>query len=104
MSDSAQQAIGAEPFRAVGYPWRLYSGTGALDHLPAEVARHGARRAFVISGRTVAHRTNLVARIRDGLGAAWAGVFDGMDKDSSYPAVRAATAAARAAGADLLIA
>src|SRR5262249_8609973 len=43
-------------------------------------------------------------RIRDGLGAAWAGVFDGMDKDSSYPAVRAATAAARAAGADLLIA
>jgi alcohol dehydrogenase class IV len=90
--------------RATGYPWRLYAGAGALDHLPAEAARHRARRVFVVCGRTVAHRTNLLQRIRDGLGDVYAGVFDGMDKDSSYPAVLAATEAARVAGADLLIA
>lgn len=94
----------AQPFRAVSYPWRLYCGTGALDNLPAEVARHGARRAFVICGQTVAHRTNLLQRIRDQLGEVYRGVFDRMDKDSSYPAVRAATEAARAAEADLIIA
>jgi len=104
MSDSVERAGGPQPFRAVSYAWRLYCGTGALDNLRAEVARHGARRAFVICGQTVARRTNLLARIRDRLGDDCGGVFDRMDKDSSYPAVRAATEAARAARADLLIA
>src|SRR5581483_6308828 len=91
-------------FRAVSYPWRLYSGQNALEHLPAEVQRAGGKRAFVICGQTIAHRTNLITRIRSFLGERCAGVFDAMDKDSSYQAVRAATDAARAAGADLLIA
>ena len=104
MRDQADLAGPPQPFRAAGYPWRLYAGTGALDHLGAEVARHRARRAFVICGQTVAHRTTLLQRIRDGLGEVCAGVFDRMDKDSSYPAVLAATGAARAAGADLIVA
>src|SRR5580765_1311276 len=104
MSDGAGEVGRSASFRAVSYPWRLYSGPGALDSFPAEVARHGARRAFVICGQTVAHRTSLLARIRDRLGDACGGVFDGMDKDSSYPAVRAAADAARAAQADLIIA
>jgi alcohol dehydrogenase class IV len=91
-------------FRAVSHAWRLYSGEDALQHLRGEVERAGARRAFVICGKTVAHRTNLLTRIQTGLGELYAGVFDAMDKDSTYPAVQAATAAARAAGADLLIA
>jgi alcohol dehydrogenase class IV len=91
-------------FRAVGYPWRLYSGYGALDNLRTEVERQRARRAFVICGRTVGQRTNLLGRIRDGVGSAYAGAFDQMDKDSSYPAVLAAKEAAREAEADLLIA
>jgi alcohol dehydrogenase class IV len=104
MTEGVGPAGGVESFRAVSYPWRLYCGTGALDQLPAEVARHGARRAFVVCGQTVAHRTNLLARVRERLADACGGVFDRMDKDSSYPAVQAATDAARAAGADLLIA
>jgi alcohol dehydrogenase class IV len=99
---SPQTSYGA--FRAVSYPWRLYSGADALRHLPAEVDRAGAGRAFVICGRTVAHHTNLLTRIRGILGERCASVFDAMDKDSSYPAVRAATDAARSAAADLLIA
>ena len=104
MTDSAELVGQPQPFRAVSYPWRLYCGTGALDSLPAEVARHAARRAFVICGQTVAHRTNLLTRIRDRLGDVYGGAFDRMDKDSSYPAVLAATDAARAAEADLIIA
>ncbi|MGI8553853.1 MAG: iron-containing alcohol dehydrogenase [Dehalococcoidia bacterium] len=91
-------------FRSVSYPWRLYSGENALQHLGAEVQRARAGRAFVICGRTVAQRTNLVARIQAELGRLYAGVFAAMDKDSSYAAVRAATDAARLADADLLIA
>ncbi len=91
-------------FRAVGYPLRLYSGAHALDNLSSELDRNHARRAFVVCGRTVAHRTNLVQRIEALSGERFAGCFDAMDKDSSYAAVKAATDAARAAGADLLIA
>lgn len=91
-------------FRAVSYPFRLYSGRNALDNLGLEVDRAGASRAFVICGKTVGTKTDLVPRIQSILGHRYAGVFDGMDKDSTYQATVAATEAARAANADLLIA
>ncbi len=91
-------------FRAVGYPLRLHSGANALDQLPVEVKRQKAKRAFVICGQTVARKTDLLGRIEAGLGPLYAGAFDAMDKDSSWPAVERAVAAARAADADLLIA
>jgi alcohol dehydrogenase class IV len=43
-------------------------------------------------------------RIAAALGDRYAGVFDGIEKDSTYVSVRAATQAARGASADLLIA
>jgi alcohol dehydrogenase class IV len=91
-------------FRAVGYPLRLYAGENALDRLPDEVERRKANRAFVVCGNTVATKTDLLGRIQALLGPLYAGAFTAMDKDSSWPAVRDATEAARAAGADLLIA
>jgi len=91
-------------FRAVSYPWRLYAGVDALRHLAEEVRRHRAQRAFVVCGQTVAHKTTLLERVQAQLGPLYAGAFDAMDKDSSWPAVQQGTAAARAAGADLLIA
>ena len=91
-------------FRAVSYPWRLYAGADTLRHLADEVRRHRAQRAFVVCGQTVAHKTNLLERVKAQLGPLYAGAFDAMDKDSSWPAVQQGTAAARAAGADLLIA
>lgn len=91
-------------FRAVGYPVRLYSGQDALENLPAELKRHKARRAFVVCGRTVSRKTDLVARIRRIVGADIAGVFDEMEKESPLSAVIGARDAARAAEADLLIA
>ncbi len=96
--------VPSHTFRAVSYPWRLYAGVEALHHLAEEVRRHKAQRAFVVCGQTVAHKTNLLERVQDQLGTLYAGVFDAMDKDSTWPAVEKGTAAARAAGADLLMA
>lgn len=94
----------AHTFRAVGYPLRLHSGENALDQLKSEVERAKGKRAFVICGKTVATKTNLLERIEENLGGLYAGFFSGMDKDSSWPAVKAATEAAKDAGADSLIA
>ena len=91
-------------FNAVIRPCRIHSGEGALDALGAEIARAGARRAFVLCGRSVAGGTDLLDRIRAQAGDRLAGVFDRIGKDSPLPDVLAATEAARDAGADLLIA
>ena len=91
-------------FRAVGYPLRLYSGKDALENLPAELKRRGAKRAFIVCGRSVSRKTPLVSRMRAILGESLAGVYDEMAKESPLAAVVGARDAARAAGADLLIA
>jgi len=90
-------------FRATGYPLRLYSGRDALENLPAEIKRYRAQRAFVICGRSVSRKTALVDRIERILGSAFAGRFDEIEKDTTLASVQSATAAARAAHADLLI-
>jgi len=90
-------------FRVTGYPFRLYSGTDALERLPAEVARNHARRAFIVCGRTVSRKTPLVSRMRELLGERLAGVFAEIDKDTSRSSVMRATEAARSAQADLVI-
>ncbi len=92
-------------FSARSYPWRLYSTSGALEaNLRDEVTRAGAKRAFVICSRSVNQKTGTVARIKSALGDLYAGCYDGIEVDSTYRSVQAATDAARAAGADLLIA
>jgi alcohol dehydrogenase class IV len=90
-------------FRVTGYPFRLHSGKDALERLPAEVVRNGARRAFIVCGRTVSRQTPLISRMRELLGERLAGVFDEIDKDTSRSSVTRATEAARSAQADLVI-
>ncbi len=92
-------------FRAAGYPWRLHSGRQVLEHSLGEaVVRAGAKRAFVICSPSINRKTNTVGRIAAALGDLYAGVFDGVENDSTYLSVRAGKEAAVAAGADLLIA
>jgi alcohol dehydrogenase class IV len=95
----------AHSFRAAGYPWRLHCGPGVIEsQLKGAVARSGGQRAFVICSPSVNGRTDIVQRIAAALGDLYAGVFDGIEKDSTYQSVHLATAAARDAGADLLLA
>lgn len=92
-------------FRAAGYSWRMYCGAKVIEQYLKEAAdRAGAKRAFVICSRSVNRRTNTVRRIETVLGGRYAGIFDGIEKDSTYASVKAATEAAREAGADLLVA
>lgn len=90
-------------FRAVVYPVRLYSGKDALENLPAELKRNRAKRAFIVCGRTVSRKTDLIAHMRRILGDNCVGVYDEMDKDTSISAVTAAAQAANAVKADMLI-
>jgi alcohol dehydrogenase class IV len=92
-------------FRAAGYSWRLHCGREVIEQsLKGAVARAGAKRAFVVCSPSVNRRTDTVRRIEAALGDRYAGVFDGIEKDSTYASVCAAKAAANEAGADLLIA
>ena len=92
-------------FRATGYPWRLFCGERAIENnLPAAVRGTGTSRALVICSPSINRQTDLVQRIKAVLGSHYAGVFDGIENDSTYGSVQAATAAAREADADLLVA
>lgn len=91
-------------FRAISYPVRIFSGADALDALSRELARLGVRRAFVICGRTVSRATPLVTRIRGIVGDRLAGVFDEAEQNATRLSVEAATAAARSAGCDAIVA
>lgn len=91
-------------FRSVSYPTRLLSGPGAVEAIEGEVRRLGTRRAFVLSGRTIGADAESRGRIEAALGDAFAGWFSGIEKDSTYASVRAATEEAREAGADMVVA
>ncbi len=85
------------PFRAAAYPWRLYCGRQVIEQsLNEAVDRAGAKRAFVLCSPSVNRRTNTVRRIEATLRNRYAGVFDGIEKDSTYASVRAAKLAAAA--------
>jgi len=97
--------MNGQSIRAAGYAWRLYAGPQAIEQRMKEaVDRVGAKRAFVICSPSVNRRTETVRRIEATLGDQYAGVFDWIEKDSTYASVAAAKAAAAEAGADLLIA
>ena len=94
-----------QTFRAVVYPLRLHCGRQVIEEgLKEAVDRVRAKRAFVVCSRSVNRRTDTVRRIEAVLGDRCAGVYDGIEKDSTYASVHAAKQAATAAAADLLIA
>ena len=97
--------MSAQSFRAVVHSLRLHCGRKVIEEgLGETVKRARAKRAFVVCSRSVNQRTDTVRRIAATLGDLYAGVFDGIEKDSTFTSVCAAKEAAVAAGADLLIA
>ena len=67
-------------FRMSSYPLRVHSGKKALGQLPAEVKRNRAKRAFIICGRSVSRKTDLIRNMQALLGDACVGVYDEMGK------------------------
>ena len=90
---------------ARSFAWRLHCADGAIEtSLHSEVGRLAAARAFVVSSPSIASHTSTVARVERALADAHAGTFAGIENDSTFRSVEAATAAARDAGADLIVA
>jgi alcohol dehydrogenase class IV len=83
---------------------RIYGGVNALQQLPREAKRIGAKRAFVISSHTVARNTDLVARVQEVLGDLYCGTYDGATRESPIPVVMAGVEAVKAAQPDVIVA
>ncbi|MBI3969392.1 MAG: iron-containing alcohol dehydrogenase, partial [Chloroflexi bacterium] len=82
---------------------RVVFGPGKLDELPRQVEQLGASRAFVITGRSLATKTDLVRRVEALLGERHAGTYAETGQHVPSQGVIHATRRARAAGADLLV-
>jgi maleylacetate reductase len=78
-------------------------GRPAAEAVAEQVARLDARRAFLMVSGTLNRQTGEVEKIRQALGARYAGTFDAMPAHTPREGVIAAATQAREAGADLII-
>ena len=78
-------------------------GQPAAGAIVAQMDRLGTRRAFLMVSGTLNRQTDEITKIRDALGARCAGLFDAMPAHTPREAVIAATNAARAVNADLIV-
>lgn len=89
-------------FTAIG-PQRVISGIGALARLPAVLDSVNARRAMVVTGSTLAGKTDLVSRVEAAAGPAHAGTFSGCGQHVPASTVANAVEHAARLKADALI-
>ena len=82
---------------------RVIYGAGSLADLPQAVERLGVKRAFVITGRTLATKTEWISRVKGLLGDRCAGVFGEASQHVPKRTILDATAQARDAQADCLV-
>ena len=85
-------------------PRTIHWGAGsAWQHLEAELDRLGARRAFVVSTRSVAAHPQLGDRLRRRLGKRCVGMYAGIGQHAPAEQVAEAARAAHAVGPEVLI-
>jgi alcohol dehydrogenase class IV len=82
---------------------RVLFGPGSLNELAGEVDRLGSKRAFLITGRSLSERSDLVERVSSLLGEQLVGVFAEIRQHTPGSDVERAARAAHAARADLLL-
>src|SRR5260221_2586052 len=106
-SPPPDQPIVSDPMRAGEIVFtamdRVVFGRPATDAVAAAAERLGAKRVFILAGRTLNRETDAVAKIAAALGARYAGTYDEMPAHSPRDAVVACANKARAAGCDLLL-
>lgn len=78
---------------------RVHFGSGSLEHLEEEARFRD--RAFVVTGRSLYEKTDLVRRVEALLGEKHAGTFSGMGQHTPGSSVQEAAREAR--GSDLLV-
>ncbi|MBO3680430.1 iron-containing alcohol dehydrogenase family protein [Streptomyces sp. NEAU-YJ-81] len=99
--------MSAEPdlrIRHLSPAFRTFCGEGALDALPRELTRVGARRAVIICIPAVAAHAEAMGRVHEVLGERLVGQFDGVEEHSPLPSVERARAFLADHEADAVIA
>jgi alcohol dehydrogenase class IV len=81
----------------------VHQGPGCIAGLGAALAGKGIERALLVTGRTLASKTDLVERVRAAAGGRIAAVFSDTVQHVHRDAVLAAAAEARAARADGIV-
>ncbi len=84
-------------------PTRIVFGQGKIDSLKDEVEYLGGKRVLVLSGRSVAEKTNSVRQVTDALGEMSAGVYSGLTQRAPLSSAVEAANMAVANGADSLV-
>lgn len=80
---------------------RVHFGAGSIEKLEDEARSHD--RAFVVTGKTLNEKTDLVRRVEGLLGERHAGTYAGISQHTPGGAVEEAAGLAEMAGADLLV-
>jgi maleylacetate reductase len=81
---------------------RVHFGADALEKLEEEARPYG--RAFVLTGRSLNEKTDLIRHVEALLGGRYAGTFAGIGQHTPGSTVEEAAARAEDAAADLLVA
>lgn len=82
---------------------RVIFGRPCAEALREEAERLAAERVFLLVSTSLNTQTDEIAKVREALGRRFAGEFDGMPPHTPRDVVLEAAAAAREAGADLLV-
>lgn len=101
MSRPDPDALGAFTFNAT--PLTVHYGRDVIARAGDVIEELGATRALLVTGRTIATRTDLVDRLRSALGHRFAACFDGVEAHVPVANVDAGLRALRESGADVLI-
>lgn len=84
-------------------PYRVIFGQGKVSTLRTEVEQLGGRRALLLSGRSVAEKTDAVRKIAAALGGSCVGVYTGLTQRAPLGAAVEATCMALTTKADTLV-
>jgi maleylacetate reductase len=82
---------------------RVHFGIGSIAKLHVELDRTKSHEPFVITGSTIATKTDLLDRLERAAARSFAGVYSGISQHAPESKIRLATKAARDANADSLI-
>jgi len=82
---------------------RVHFGSGSVSKIRSELDRIGSRRPFLVTGQSIAKKTDLVARVERASGRKLAGTFTEIKQHAPMTGITRATGAAKEAKADCLI-
>jgi alcohol dehydrogenase class IV len=82
---------------------KVIFGAGSLAQVPKEMERLGKERAFIMTGKSMATKTDLVRKLETLLEDKWVGTYSGCQQHVPSSNITEAATRAREAQADLII-